>query len=307
MKILVSIASQDSEYLSRISDYISRYYEREMSIQTFDSVEGMFSARHSDVYVIDMTSSWETAPQLVAAPEGVKPLVLVEKSEVELYQNYPAIGKYQDVNNIYRKILWNFYKETQYEFLVAKSKDEAVESKFIFFTSASGIDRTTRKAVSYAKEQAEQRKAVLYLNLNKISDTSLYFHGDGSFSFRDVFYAVLEEKNIQMQLLNIIRKDSCGVDFIKEAETPRDLIEFGKKEEKLLMDEIKRMEKYDVIVVEKSDDVLSNLSDYLIRCDEMNLIDGESEYDQFRNDSLEKVIRQVAEEIGKSSGVIVRR
>lgn len=259
MKIKLAILEEDVNYLERITAVINTKYYEKLEIYSYTKLENAIDGLETkkiDVFIANekFEIDTETLPQRCCFA------YFVESTGVESYKDEIAISKFQKIELIYKQIL-NIYSERATMFSGKKNSNSNV--KMIYVTSFSGGVGKSSVAAACAIKFASENKKVLYLNLEKMGDSSKYFSGEGQFTFSDIIYALKSKKsNLMLKIESSVRKSSEGVDYFAAPQVSLDMLELKHEEVECLVDEILSTSKYEYVVVD-ADGVFDDFSKML--------------------------------------------
>lgn len=176
MKIKVGLLDQDTNYLKRMTIAFTSRFADKVEVYSFtmpDVAIEEANDRKLDVFLF----SREYDIDVSKLPDRCGYAYLVDAQNVEMIDDIMTVSKYQKAELIYKKIL-SIYSERANN--TSKSiANEDIHTKIVYFTSVSGGCGTSTVAGAAAKRFAKYGKRVLYLNLEYISSTEVYFQGEG--------------------------------------------------------------------------------------------------------------------------------
>ena len=248
MKIFIALFDKDEIYASRLLKGLQMGYAKQTSVKCF-SDEKLFISELETQY-FDIAIMDQACMHLKSyVPDRTITALLVKDNSIEEVGGIPTIGRFQGVDNIFKKIV-SVYAENSSG---VKVKGYDKDSKRMLFTSAQGGTGTSTLAAAYAIYLANKGEKVFYLNLETFGTASSFFEGSGAGSFSDVIYALKRTTvNFPIKLQSIIKKDSCGVEFVDGCRNAFDMLELQDSEISKLMEGISTVNNYDVIIIDYS-------------------------------------------------------
>lgn len=248
MRINIALFDKDTVYANRLLKIFQIHYAKQITLKVFSDEETFASelkAQFFDIAIIDQ----EFIDLRSSVPDRTVVALFVKDNLVEMVEQIPSIGKYQKVENIYKRIV-GIYADNS---AGVKLRGAAAGVSTILFTSAQGGAGTSSLAAGYAIYLAGQGQKVFYLNLETFGTANCFFRGDGNGSFSDVIYALKSKNvNLAMKLQSLIKRDDSGVEFVDECRNAFDMVELKDSEIPELLEGITTAQGYDVIVIDYS-------------------------------------------------------
>lgn len=248
MKIRVVMCLNSEKHISRILEYYENHYDK---IERFDI--HMFSdydlaREYVETHKLDIFLLDETYKNSEFIQGNYLCAYLVDENSVATLNGMKAIGKYQKAESFFGELFGYFadsVEDRQYKF----TSDNAQMS---LFQNASGGSGCTTVAIAYACALAEQRKKVLYLNLEHVSDQDNLFYSEGDNDFGEVIYAVKSGSgNCVVKILACVTQDKSGVYFIKSCRNILNMEEITEQDMENLLVTLKESCDFEYIVVDK--------------------------------------------------------
>ena len=232
MKIRVVVCLKNDKHIQRIMEYYENHYEKleHFDLHMFseyDLTKEYIQTHNLDIFLLDIKAKCE---------EPVKGKFLFaylsEEKSLDMYEGEKAICKYQKAETLFQELFSSFaesLENKQYKF----SSDSA---KIYLFQNAGGGSGCTTVAMACAFAFAEQKKKVLYLNLEQTATLDEVFTSEGNSDFGDVIYAVKSDSDNQVvKILSCITQDKSGVFFIKPCRNILDREEITEEDMSLLI------------------------------------------------------------------------
>lgn len=246
--IHLTILENDIDYLNRVSETFLLRYPDKLEIGAFSNEEAAYSnlsGAFSEVFV----ASGDFNIDASRLPEACAFAYLADMSNVETLKGHPAIFKFQKVEALYKAILGLFAEKTESRLTVNSRYSGNV--KFKAFLSASGGAGSSSLAVAYAKRKSLTGQSILYLNLEQLGDSNLYFTGNQKSSFSDVMIALKSNKsNLALKLESSVSQDPIGAYFFAPARIALDMSELHADDLSRLLQGLTETGRYNEIVLD---------------------------------------------------------
>ncbi len=248
MRINIAVFDKDTFYTERLIKKFCEKYLKQTSVSAFTD-EKMFAAelasQHFDFVLIDQGCM----DLRTIIPEKAVIAVFVKDNTIDEIESIPAVGKYQKVDSIYKRIV-DIYAENSAGIKVRRG---GRKSTTVMFTSVQGGCGTSSLAAAYALNRARNGKYVFYLNLETFGSSNSYFYGEGQGSFSDIIYALKSKNvNLAMKMEAVTRKDESGVEFINGCRNAFDMMELKDSEISDLIEGTEAAQEYDLKVIDYS-------------------------------------------------------
>lgn len=268
MKIRLAILELDKAYLSRIVSVFQTKYADKLEVYSFtDKAVALEAVRTYRIGVFLAGEDFEI--DVNALPSGCGFAYLVDARDVETLRGETTICKFQKAELIYKQILGIFSDKTS--MVSGTHSDES--GRVVGFFSAAGGNGCSTAAASYAVNLAKKRKRVVYLNLEILGSSDIFFQGEGQGTFEDVIYSVKSKKgNLYMKLESAVRQDETGVFFFSETPTALDMKELKIDEIKRIITELKMSCGYDCVVIDMNFSLEKGKMELLSECDEIVMV-----------------------------------
>lgn len=293
MKIRLAILESDKAYLSRIVTVFNTRYTDKLEIYSFSTEENIFQRLAEDrIDVLLASDGFEIDIQKLPARCGFA--YLVESTDVESLWGQPVLGKFQKADLIYKQILNIFSEKTAA--ITGNNKFDG--GKVIAFAGAAGGVGCSSAAAACTMYFAQKGKKAIYLNLEPLGDTDLYFSGEGQGNFSDIIYAVKSRKaNLSLKMESLVRQDATGVFFFAAPNTAPDMLELKQEEIIEIIMELKTSGGYDYIILDIDFQLSIEKLNLFKNCDEVVFV---SDGTRVTNRKTEKLIQamQILEKQG---------
>lgn len=248
IRINVALFDKNKTYTNRLVKAMQANYSKNVNIKVFSEEQYFVSelkSEYIDIAIIDC----EFIKMQRYIPDRTVVATFVRDNAIEEYEGIPAIGKFQRVDNIYKRIVGIYADNTAG--LKVRGHSEKVNT--VLFTSAQGGTGTSSVAAAYAVRLSLAEHKVFYLSLERFGSANSYFSGEGTGSFSDVIYA-LKSKNVNfpLKLQSTIKTDQSGVDYIDGCRNAYDMMELKDNEIVELLEGLSSVGEYDTVVIDYS-------------------------------------------------------
>lgn len=262
MRVKVVVLDCNKEYLQRFGEAFRFKFSSDINFSFFSDEEIFYREINSlkvDLILFDETIKIDKN----RIPKGIVCGYFCERADVREIEGYPAIFKYQKIENI-RKEITELYADCsgkKFEYQV-----ENPNHKIVLFTSVQGGCGTSVAAVAYALRSAAEKQSVLYINMERFGNPDRYFFSNDNRSFSDIIYRIKSKKdNLQVVLENYVQKDDTGVSFFKTCKNAYDMLELEDEEIWILLDAVIQTGIYEKVVIDLSGDMNRRISEIMKR------------------------------------------
>lgn len=250
MKLNIAIFDKDKAYTERLLRMFQANYAGQIAISVF-SDEEIFLEKLKNQYYVYIISSNEGPEFLGKIPGNIPVAFLVPDNSIGEVAGHPAVGKYQSIDAIYRRIMELCAKKVP----ETKMSFGGKRAKTVLFTSLQGGSGTTSCAAAFAVNLASRGKKVFFLDLNTVTASSRIFGEDERGSFSDVIFAMKStEENFQLLLESLKHTDSSGVGFFSKCQRAQDMLELEDKDVAELVETLQQAEHCDYLIIDYSSD-----------------------------------------------------
>lgn len=246
MKIKLAILDTDKAYLNRLVAALNAKYSDSMVVYSFTDAKMAFDEVeriHMNILLMSMHVEADTRNLY----KKCQPVYMLDEATEETYKGCHAIGKYNSVDYIYKKML-DYYAEATEESARLRLNDDS--TRIILFTSPAGGVGTSSMAVACAKKIALSGKKVLYFDLDRFAEADAFFHGSSDKCMSDVIYSVKSKRgSVSIKLESYVSVDD-GVCYYSKSKSPLDMLELKAEDVSKLVMELKNSVAYDYIVLD---------------------------------------------------------
>lgn len=247
MKIKLAILDSSKEYLSRIDSSFGARYADRLELYKFTERDAALSTLHSariDVFLAD--ESFGIGPADV--PKRCGFAYFTDSPDVSSVRGIGTVCKFQKVDLIYKQILGIYAEKHGDDGYVPASGENG---RVIAFTPVSGGAGASTAAAAAAMSFAHRGRRTLFLSLEKLGTPDVFFSGEGRDDMSDIIFALSSRStNLSLKLTSSVRQDGNGVYFFSGAKTALDMFELGRDAAVRLINELKGLGAYDVIIVD---------------------------------------------------------
>ena len=213
MVIKLAVIEKDPRFLDRLTAVFSKNYSDKLEIYPFTDSEVAISTLQFVKPHILIADESIRIPQN-ALPEDCALAYFVSAVGTDQIDGYRAICKFQRAELIYKQLLGILSDRAN----PAISNSQGSKTKLITFTSPAGGVGVSTTAAAFSLRLASLGHKVLYLDLDAYSSPSLYFRGEGEYTFGDVLHTLIHKDGNLTELLGrTARTDPRGVSYFAEA------------------------------------------------------------------------------------------
>ncbi len=267
-RINIFITDNDKFYSESLGKYLSSN-SRNFNISVFTNITAMQkeisnSKKRPDIVLIseDLYSPDESL--------GKSTFILTDRSITGTDSNY--ICKYRTAESILDKI--NKHIEDISPSVHIKTSDININTRIISVVSPEGGCGKSVLSFFLGAEIAQTGSKVLLLDLQSVSSLSCFIDIEyAKPGLSDIFYYI---KGYREDLCSIINKYLCtnsrfGIDYIPPLANPLDMEELNPEDLEILINELKNMGKFDVIIID-SDAMINIKTSSLMDCSDAVLL-----------------------------------
>lgn len=267
MKIKVLLLDKDSRYLERLMAAFQKNYADKLEIYSFTNCEKALEVIHSEKINVFL-SSLEYEIETTLIPGHCAFAYFVDSKDIEVYKDVKAICKFQTPDMLYKCIL-SLFSDVASD--ITKFSSLSADDCVVYdFVSASGGTGNSTAAAACAIHLAKAGKKVMYLNFERLGDPDLYFHAEGSETFRDIIFAVKNKKaNLPLKLSSIVKTDASGVNYYATAPLALNIAELSILEIIEIIDALKNSGQYEYIIIDMDFSLEKDSLELMSRCNEL--------------------------------------
>lgn len=210
MNIKIAIIDSDIDYLKRLSGVLQQYDE--LTVAVFTKVESFQEMMEFENFQIVVFNP-DISKQKLQFPASVMPICLCVQESVnrEMYQDTPAVRKYQRISNIYKEVIKNFagyVKDSEMDYFKASN------TRVIAVHSPIGGSGKTTLALAIAGKILKTGKRVLFLSMEQCNSSSIYcaIQEEGITCLVEALNA---NSNFGLKLKGVTKKNAAGLNYIE--------------------------------------------------------------------------------------------
>jgi len=245
MKIRLGLLSGDSNYIDRLTAYLSVHCPEQIETFEFSSEEKLsefVKTRRLDVVLAEPSCLSEG----FKLPAG-KLAYFSETSDVEAIRGESVVCKYQRADAV-RSAILGLYAEAGSRETFRRGKSP---TKLVAFAGASGGAGATLMAAACAKAAAASGFKALYLNLEGNGVVKGIFSDSVNAGMSEVLYAVKSKGvSLQVKLDSAADRDPSGVCFFEPYKTLLDAHEMTEEDAAALIAALMDEQDYDFIIAD---------------------------------------------------------
>lgn len=251
-KINLIIAETDSAYLKGLVNYISNNFEDTFRITCFTKIEYLekyiSSDRSMDILLIKSDMYYENL-----ARNSIRSIVILsESTNVSEFNGFPVVKKYQPGERICKEIL-NIYYNNNPDAARDEEARKPEGSIITLYSPVGGIGKSTI-AIETAMRLSQGNKEVLYLNLEDLQSTLVFFECNTNKNMSDMLYFVKErDENFRKILKDIVIKDEdAGFSYFAPVDSILDIEDIKPDDIKFMLNKLLEINVYNYIIIDLS-------------------------------------------------------
>ena len=251
-KLRLVIADKEQVYIDNVIDFIYSKYKNKFYVKSFTNEKSLYE--HIDK--TDRIDILLIAPSFykedIDLKKVVAPIVLSTGILPKEIKNFEIISKYQTGSNLVSAILNIFSEKSNFNIC---AEEGSKSTKIATFFSPRGGSGTSTLAVATALQCAQNHMNTFYLNLESFSSSRVFFNSieNGQNLSSILFFLKEKSKNLSLKIeTSKLIDDVSGVHYFLPPENSFDIKDMAVDEMERLIDEMKAMACYDVIIVDIS-------------------------------------------------------
>jgi MinD-like ATPase involved in chromosome partitioning or flagellar assembly len=275
LKIKLAILDHDKAYLDRLVQSFTGKYSDKIEVYSFTD-EALALSSLTDRRVNIFVAGMDFDVKMSKIPSKCGFAYFTDLQDAESYKEQKTIFKYQKIESIYKKIL-ELYSENIPDNINIKLDGNSSTNILTFASPCGGVGNST-VAAACAKYFAGRNQNALYLNLERLGSSDMFFSGSGDTGFSDVIFALKSKRsNFSLKLESSVKRDSSGVCFYSTSNTPLDMEELTGEETKRLVSSLLLAGVYDMIVIDMAFDLSEKAIEVLGRSTKIIFVSDGSE------------------------------
>lgn len=256
MKVKVAILEKDEVHQKRLASAFETKYADRAEVYCFsDESVALSNLGSLHAHLLLAEECFEIDPS--ALPERCTLAYLTESAEGGSLRDFPAIFKYQHVDQIFRQVLSLCANIAGGSTGIGGASGGA---KVLLFASPCGGCGTSTVAAGCALHFALAGKRVLYLDLESFGCVDIFFRaqdeanrpqGQTGPDLSDIIYTLKSKKaSLSLKLESCVKRDASDVCFYSAAKNAPDMLELRTEEKLRLLTELSGCGSYDLLVVD---------------------------------------------------------
>lgn len=248
MKIRIVIVDSDKKYLDRLVRTLQEKYMQQLDISSFsEEALALKCLRESGA---DMILAEVKFQSLLEFRSSQTAFAYLTEFAATTYEGAYAICKYQKAESIFKEIL-GIFSEVGKAMTSTLLEERTKDTRVVPFYGIAGGSGASTMAVAFACHVARMGKRVLYLNLEKLPSTGVYFETQESGSFDDVIFALKSRKiSLALKIESVVQRDENGIHYFSPGRNYVDILELSVEDIQNLIEGICSMRRYDYLVMD---------------------------------------------------------
>ena len=247
MSIRLAIASEDSDYLQRLSNKLQDFDDLQLSL--FENEERLKEALTTKRYDILLFAPGIYDGKCPGEKVSIKILLYDEDDDIsESMEGLKKIRRYQRISYIYKEIL------EAYSVLgkpVSGGFGKSVTKLLSFYSPVGGSGKTT-VALAAATRMARGGRTVFYVNLEDVPSDEFYLPNAFERGLTDLIQGLDSNMNVEAKLRGLMQCKNERLFYTKHFDSPNDLRELSADETSKLISSIVSSALFDYVIVDMS-------------------------------------------------------
>lgn len=247
MSIRLAIASDDSDYLQRLSYKLQDFEELQLSL--FEDTEKLKEALTSKRFDILLFTPSIYPGECVGEKVSIKLMLYDEDDDVtERQEGIRRVRRYQRISYIYNELL------EAYSILgkpISGGLGKSVTKLISFYSPVGGSGKTTL-ALAAATRIAREGRSVFYVNLEDMPSDEFYLPNAYERGMTDLIHGLGNNMNAEAKLRGLMQCKNERLYYTKHFDSPNDLKELSAEETSQLLNSITSSALFDYVIVDMS-------------------------------------------------------
>lgn len=254
------IADSQKSYAKAFMEYVNLKKSHLFQVRMCTEREQLLKAfAEEEIEILLITAEWYEVCKDLIRKECV--IFLSEGSLPAKLRIYPAVYKYQSVENVLREVMYYYSEQGDEEaYFTGVHRDNRVIG---VYSPVGGIGKTIF-ALTLGQILAEHEN-VLYLNLEECSGFTEFF-GESQWNLSDLIYFLRQGKTPFLYRLNSMVQKLNRLDFIPPCDSYTDLRQITVDEWQRLLQLIRAQSAYDSVILDFGN-LMGHETELLIQCD----------------------------------------
>jgi cellulose biosynthesis protein BcsQ len=251
-KINLIIAETDSAYLNGLVNYLSANYEDIFRITCFTKREYLEKYINSDRTVDILLIKPEIYYEDISKNFIKSIIILNDNKNINEFKGYHVVKKYQTGERLCKEIL-DIYNSSNPK-CCDEHKLKSTDSNIITLYSPIGGIGKSVIAISTALQLTKLNKKVLYLNLEDLQSTSVFFNCNTCKNTSDLLYFVKErDEKFREVLQSIAMKDEdTGINYLAPVDSVLDIEDLRADDINFMLSKLIEANIYNYIIIDLS-------------------------------------------------------
>lgn len=256
-KLRLVIADKDQVYIDNFTDFLYSKYKNKFYVKSFTSEESLCEHINETDGIDILLIAPSFYREDIDFKKIVAPIILSTGILPKEIKNFEVVGKYQTGTGLVNNILNIFSEKSNFNI---STQEGSKNTKVVTFFSPGGGAGTSTLAVATALQCVQNQMSTFYFNLESFSSTRVFFNSvENRQNLSSILFFLKEKsKNLSLKIETCkLIDDVTGIHCFLPPENSFDIKDMAVDEMERLIDEMKAMACYDVIVA----DIGSELSD----------------------------------------------
>jgi MinD-like ATPase involved in chromosome partitioning or flagellar assembly len=270
-KINLVIVDDDDFYVDNLSNYLRINQANKFQVNCFTNYNS-FQSYLSRPLKIDILLINGKLYKEEIEDKSEATVILLSEGRKGRFENLPSINKYQTGDKIVNQVL-NIFAEKSLEPINLNTSMNKKTKIISMYSPIGGVGKTCI-ALGLSQLCIEQGKTAIYLNLETIQSTPVFFNCSSEINLTHIFY-YLKENNMNLKL-KIQTSRLCDqvtkIHYFAPPESCREIHELEVEDLNRFLMELRNLEEYDYIFIDMSSELTENNFTVLNNSDEIIFI-----------------------------------
>lgn len=267
-KISLVLADPDNRYVDRVVDYINSAYGSKVKVTSFTDIQltaAYLKQSNEEIDVLLVHPSFLLDESADYARVGIV-VILSDGNLNYRFDNCPSVSKYQPGDKLIHEII-NLYAEKNAN--ASRLVTGSTDTKIIGVYSPVGGVGKTSTALAVAAKTAELGKTVLLISLENISSSISALPCKGTDALTHLLLSLSENPEaLPLKVETYKTRDpQLNLEFLEPPDCFLELSEVNKETLEQLLQQLKGIGKYDLIVVDMDSAAVDRNFTILANCD----------------------------------------
>ncbi|GKX67432.1 AAA family ATPase [Inconstantimicrobium mannanitabidum] len=252
-KLGLIIVDYDKKYLDYLNKYLLNTYRGKIDITCFSNKELFLkevnTIKNKDVLLINKEMYDERLEGI-----GISCVLTIVEGDFNLAEDRgQRIHKYKDVDRMYDIILKSYF-DINPEKVTAVYSNNNTSTKIITVYSPIGGTGKSTLATALSASLSAKGRDVLYLNLEDVQSTNMYFQSDKKTTLSDFIFEVKDQSTkFTQNLINMVNRDkNTNVYYLENTENILDIEDMNENDIKWMLEKLLESGQYEYIIFDTS-------------------------------------------------------